>query len=83
LALTACAALENEPEDIEIPLDEVPGPVMEAAQSSLPGFVASEAEIEGEQDGEKVYELTGEADGIMYEIEITESGEILEVEQED
>ena len=78
LALGACAQLESEQ---DIPLSDVPAAVMEAASQAVPGIVITEAEIE-EEDGQKVYELSGEADGKAYEIEISGTGEILEVEED-
>ena len=78
--LGACESFDGE-DETEIPLAEVPGPVMAAARQAVPGIEITEAEIEDE-DGQKVYELSGEADGKRYEIEISGTGEILEVEED-
>lgn len=75
--ISGCALFENE---AEIPLAEVPEAVMAAAQQAVPGIEIEEAEIEME-DGQKVYELSGTANGKEYEIEISGTGEILEVEE--
>jgi len=77
--LPACALFEQEE---EIPLADVPPVVMQAAQNAVPGITITEAELEKE-DGEMIYELTGEADGQEYEIEIGADGSVLEVEQEE
>ena len=76
--LASCAAFEKE---TEIPLTEVPEPVMSAALGAVPGIVIEEAELE-EEDGEMVYELSGTAGDKEYEIEISASGEVLEVEED-
>lgn len=78
--LTGCATLSGEKET-EIPLSEVPEVVMNAAQQALPGIVLTGAEIE-ESEGELNYELEGEVDGVEYEIELSPSGEVLEIESE-
>lgn len=66
----------------EIPLDEVPDAVLQAALDAVPGFVAEEAAFEIE-DGEALYELEGEVDGEEIEIEITEDGTVVEIESDD
>jgi len=66
----------------EIPLDEVPDHVKLAAEEAVPGIVLEEAERETE-DGVVIYDLDGEADGVEYEVEVNEDGEILDVEQDD
>ncbi|MEE4659660.1 MAG: PepSY domain-containing protein [Halieaceae bacterium] len=77
--LPACALFEQEE---DIPLAEVPPVVMQAAQNAVPGITITEAELE-KDDGEMIYELTGEADGQEYEIEIGADGSVLEIEQEE
>lgn len=66
----------------EIPLDEVPEAVMAAALRALPGAVFEEAERELER-GRLVYELEGTHEGERVEIELTEDGEVLEIERGD
>jgi uncharacterized membrane protein YkoI len=78
LLLSGCASMEKE---TEIPLTDVPGVVMTAAQSAVPGIEIDAAELE-EEDGQRVYELSGEAGGKEYEIEISETGEVLEIEED-
>ncbi len=80
LLTTGCALFEKE-DEVEIPLSEVPPAVMAAAQQAVPGIVIEDAELE-EEDGQTVYELSGTADGREYEIEISGTGEILEVEED-
>jgi len=82
--LSGCAAMDElfEKEE-EIPLSEVPAPVMTAAQGAVEGFVPEEAEVETEK-GQMVYELEGQAaDGKEYEIEISVDGKVLEIEEDD
>lgn len=76
--LAACAGFEKE---TEIPLTDVPEPVMTAALGAVPGIVIEEAEVE-EENGETVYELSGSAGDREYEIEVSASGEVLEVEED-
>ncbi len=79
LMATGCALFENE---VEIPLSDVPPAAMAAAEQAVPGIEIEEAELESE-DGQKVYELSGTANGKEYEIEVSGTGEILEVEDSD
>ncbi len=78
LATTGCALFEKEQ---DIPLSEVPPAVMAAAQQAVPGIEIEEAQLETE-DGQQVYELSGTAGDKEYEIEISGTGEILEVEED-
>ena len=76
---SACADKETE----EIPLSEVPANVMEIVQNTLPGITLKKAEREI-KDHIMVYELKGKLDnGNEYEIKITETGTLVEVELED
>ena len=65
----------------EIPLDQVPANVKNAAQAVLPGLVLKEAEREI-KDGTVVYSLQGTADGGEYEVEVSAAGKVLEIEKE-
>jgi uncharacterized membrane protein YkoI len=76
--LCACKALEN---DTDVALADVPDAAIAAARQAVPGIDIAEAEIE-EEGGQKIYELSGEADGREYEIEVSGTGEILEVEED-
>ncbi len=78
LLISACTLLESER---VIPLSEVPQEILAAAQQAVPGIQIEEAEIEME-NGQQVYELSGIAAGQEYEIEISGTGEILEVEED-
>ena len=75
LALTACSTHIVEERDIDV--SEVPPEVLEAAREAVPGFEATEAEIE------YIYELDGEANGKAYEIEVSPDGEVKEIEAKD
>lgn len=69
-------------EEEAIPLDQVPEVVMKAAAAAVPGIVFKSAEREIEH-GVTVYELSGMADGKAYEVEVSEAGKVLEVEEGD
>lgn len=77
--LFACSDNETE----KIPLSEVPANVMEIVQNTLPGITLKKAEREI-KDHTMVYELKGKLEnGNKYEIKITETGTLVEVELED
>jgi hypothetical protein len=69
-------------DETEIPLEKVPDVVRQAVLEAVPGIELLEAEVE-EENGHLVYELEGVLDGKTYEIEVTEDGEVLKVEQDD
>jgi len=73
---------DGEEHEEDIALDDIPAAVMEAALARLPGLVVDEAEIEHTSAG-PIYDLEGTIDGVAWEIEITPSGEVIEVEQDD
>ena len=81
LLLTGLAAWADEGEE-DVPLADVPAAVMQAAAGAVEGVKITEAEVEME-DGKKIYELEGTANGVEYEIEVSEDGEVLSVEEDD
>ena len=79
----ACAAIEECDEtECAIALDALPKGMLDAATAKLAGFVATSAEKECE-GGKVVYSITGAVNGKTWEIEVSEDGTILEVEEED
>jgi uncharacterized membrane protein YkoI len=84
LLAPSCQSLHHEDEDEtqEITLDQVPAQVRAAANSAVTGFVLEQACTETE-DGVLIYCLEGHADGKEYEIDISASGKVLEIESED
>jgi len=72
---------DDEDDEKEIPLSEVPAEALKAAQGAVDGITITEAEVE-EEDGQTVYVLEGKANGKEYEIEVTPEGKVLEVEEE-
>lgn len=68
--------------DEEIPLDQVPQLVKDAARAAVPGFVIESAEKETE-DGVVLYSLEGEAGGEEVEVEVSTAGKVLEIEHGD
>ena len=69
-------------EERNIPVSEVPGYILAAAETAVPGFQIEEAEIEFE-NGVEVYDLEGEVDGQEIEIEVNAAGQVLEIELDD
>lgn len=81
----SCQSLHHDDdgdEEREVALDQVPAQVRAAATGAVAGFVIEEACSETE-DGELIYCLEGHADGKEYEIDVSASGKVLEVESED
>jgi len=76
LLLTGCFSSEQ-----TLAISEVPQLVIDAALAEVPGLEIEEASTETE-DGILIYEIEGTANGMEYEIEISATGEILEVESE-
>jgi uncharacterized membrane protein YkoI len=76
--MSACSEKEHEK---KIAISELPAIVVSAVNDTLPGFVISEAEIEGTGQ-EIIYEVEGNLNGQKFEIEITSEGKILEIEEE-
>lgn len=76
VALLGAAVIAGE---TEVPLDEVPNVVVQAAMEAVPGIELESAAVE-EEDGETLYELVGMHDGERYEIEITAEGKVVEIE---
>lgn len=64
----------------KVPLSEVPPNVLSAAKGAVPGLLIEEIERE-EENGVEVWEFEGLAGGQRYEVEISTSGEVLEVEE--
>lgn len=73
---------EGEVVEIErrLPMESVPEAVRAAAERKLPGFVADRAESSWKKD-RTCFELRGKVGGKVYEIALSESGEVLEVEE--
>lgn len=65
----------------KVELSDVPQKVTDTAMKEVSGFKASSANTEME-DGKKVYELQGMADGKKVEIDVMEDGTLDEVETE-
>ena len=73
---------DDDENEEDIPLDQVPDKVKDAARDAVPGLVLEEAEKETE-NGIVVYSLEGKANGKPYEVEVSEAGKVLEIEQEE
>jgi uncharacterized membrane protein YkoI len=81
-AAVATGDEDDDDDEQEIDLSQVPQAVKDAAIAAVPGLVLQEAEVETE-NGATVYCLEGTANGTEYEVEVTSSGQVLEVEEED
>jgi uncharacterized membrane protein YkoI len=73
---------DDDDDEEEIPLDQVPQNVKDAAVVAVPAIVLEEAERETENDV-LVYEVEGEVDGVEYAVEVSADGQVLEVEVDD
>jgi hypothetical protein len=70
---------DDEDSEEAVPVSSVPDAVMKAALEALPGFEATEAEREQHKSG-TTWSLEGTVDGKRCEIELSSSGEVLEIE---
>lgn len=61
---------------------DLPDAVHAGVLQTMPGFVASEIEVES-KDGKPVYELEGRWNGSTYEILVDGDGNVLQVDEED
>ncbi|TDJ48230.1 MAG: hypothetical protein E2O48_02545 [Gemmatimonadetes bacterium] len=74
-------AAANGDDETPIPLDDVPAAAINAAKNAVPGIVLTSAEIETERD-QTVYELEGTVGEATWEVEVTPTGEVLEIEED-
>lgn len=65
-------------EEMQVPLSEVPTPVLIAAKGAVENIILTKAKIK-EEDGQTVYELEGISDGRNYEIDVNAAGRVLEI----
>lgn len=83
LTLTAVVTVANAKKEEKMPLDTIPGKVLEAAQKAVPGIkLTPEAEVEKDRKG-IVYELKGTLEGKEHAIEILADGQVLKIEHEE
>lgn len=73
---------DDDEEEFVVPLGRVPEHVLAAALEAVPGLELEAAEAERE-DGVLVYDLEGVLDGREIEVEVTEDGDVLEIEYDD
>ena len=82
LSFTACADIGKYFEEKEeVPLSEVPTPVLVAAKGAVENITLTKAKIKEDND-QKVYELDGLSDGRRYEIDVSAAGRVLEVDHD-
>jgi hypothetical protein len=83
LAVACSAALAaKRTEKADVPLDNVPRPVIAAAQKAVSGFAPLEAKKRDKKSG-AVYKLDGVAGDVEYEIKVDAAGRVLDVEASD
>jgi hypothetical protein len=59
-----------------------PDLVLAAANKAVPGGEVTGVDEE-EENGQTIYEVQKEVDGVKYEIEVTADGEVLKIEEEE
>lgn len=83
LGLVGCATLGKMfEEEKEVPLSEIPTPVLVAAKGAVKNIILTKSKIK-EVDDQKIYVFEGTSDGKSYEIDVNAAGRIIEVEQDD
>ena len=68
--------------EVKIAPDAIPMKVSKAAQEAVPGLRIASADKETE-NGVVVYDIRGTADGVAYEVEVDENGNVGEIEKGD
>ncbi len=81
MVITPGLQAEDEHEE-KVALRDLPKQVLQTARNAVSGFVAKEAEKET-KNGQVIYEIEGEANGVKYEISVSADGKLIKVEQED
>ena len=69
-------------DEVSMSPSDVPQIVIDAVKLELPYVRLKSAEVEQQHRSGLVYELEGDANGSEYELEITESGKVIEVGNE-
>lgn len=67
--------------DVDVAISDLPQSVRDAATAAVPGLVLTRAELETE-NGVQLYSIAGVANGEHYEVEVSTTGQLLEVEHE-
>jgi len=70
---------DDEDGDLNTDLTELPEVVLAAAEGAKDGITITGFKSETEM-GQLIYEVQGTADEMCYEIEVTENGQVLEIE---
>ncbi|NND70558.1 MAG: hypothetical protein HKN43_03165 [Rhodothermales bacterium] len=65
-----------------VQIAEVPEVVIDAAMAAVPGIEIQEVSVDSEK-GQTVYEIEGVTASSEFEIEISEDGQVLEIEEEE
>jgi uncharacterized membrane protein YkoI len=83
--LTACETLDFDDwifdREQDISLSAVPPQALATAKDAVEGIEFQEASVETKK-GQKIYELTGTANGQEYDVEVTAAGELIEIGSE-
>jgi hypothetical protein len=81
IALHVAGKVEDS-DAVSVAISDLPSVVVAAVEQTRPGATIASAEVE-EEDGEQLYEVTVVDGGVEYEIDVSPTGAVLEVEQED
>src|SRR5688572_3342456 len=65
----------------DVPLDDVPQPVLDAAAKAIKGISLTEAKLRSKKSG-VVFKLAGVAAGKAYDLKVDAAGRVLEIEHE-
>jgi hypothetical protein len=82
LSLIAAESHAARSHKADVPLDQVPQVVVDAAGKAVEGIALSEAKVRTKKSG-VVFKLEGTAGSRAYEIKVDAAGRVLDVEQED
>jgi hypothetical protein len=81
-AACSAVAVAKRTEKADLPVDQVPKPVIAAAKKAVAGFTPIEAKKRDKKSG-AVYKLDGIAGELEYEIKVDANGRVLDVEASD
>lgn len=77
-ALTGCRAFDLCKHEEDIPVANLPAPVMNAVQQVAPGIKVMEADVQTTHEGQ-IYEVEGMTDARKYHLKLTAEGTLLKL----
>ena len=81
-SLTLALSVSNLAAEEKLGPEQLPEVIVEAANAEYPGIRITSATMESENTM-VIYEVQGEVGGKVYEVELSEEGQILEVDEDD